>query len=513
MVIKKIIFLIIFSISSLFFISACSSSNSSNGGSIIVDNKTAAKVLISDSTVYALLSDGSLFSWGSNDYGLLGSGNSVVSSDKPVYILGNIKDIFTGNDVVFAISNDNSLFAWGNNNFGQTGTGNNAQSLNIPTKINGITGNIKNIYTIAGAVFAHTDDGSIYAWGDNANGLLGLGVSDAIVNTPQKITSINGIIKDLVVNYNNFSVFALTEDNSLYVWGNNQNGQLGIENSNGVTSTPTKVNGITGNIKKIYAGDYSTYALTEDSSLYAWGNNQNGQLGLGLDDVIVNTPTKINGITGTIKEVIVYNKPYNNTPYNYNHVYVITEDSSLYLWGNNEKGQLGLGQEKPIINTPTKIDTLGAVKNVYAGLDATFILTADNSLYASGATHFGQLGLGDLGSVSMIYAFQKVTGYTGNITKFYSHNSCTYALTDDNSIYDWGSNGSGELGLGDDINRNMPEKVDGLTGAMKDIFTNGNQVFLLMEDDSIYSWGDNIYAGILGRDGLNTEPHEILFTK
>ena len=186
---------------------------------------------------------------------------------------------------------------------------------------------------------------------------------------PQKITSINGIIKDLVVNYNNFSVFALTEDNALYVWGNNQNGQLGIENSNGVTSTPTKVNGITGNIKKIYAGDYSTYALTEDSSLYAWGNNQNGQLGLGRDNVIVNTPTKINGITGTIKEVIVYNRPYNNTQYNYNHVYVITEDSSLYLWGNNEKGQLGLGQEKPIINTPTKIDTLGAVKNVYAGLD------------------------------------------------------------------------------------------------------------------------------------------------
>ena len=511
MVIKKIKFLIIFSIISLFFISACSNSNNNNGSNTVVDNKTAAKVIVSNNTVYALLSDCSLFSWGSNDYGLLGSGNSVASSDKPVYILGNIKDIFTGNDVIFAVSNDNSLFAWGNNNFGQTGTGNNAQFINIPTKINGITGNIKNIYTIAGSVFVLTDEGSIYAWGDNTNGLLGLGVSDATVNLPQKITSINGIIKDLVVNYNNFSVFALTEDNTLYVWGNKQNGQLGIENSNGVTSTPTKVNGITGNIKKIYAGDESTYALTEDSSLYAWGNNQHGQLGLGLDNVIVNTPTKINGITGTIKEVIVYNRPYNNTQYNYNHVYVITEDSSLYLWGNNEKGQLGLGQEKPIINTPTKIDTLGAVKNVYAGLDATFILTADNSLYASGATHFGQLGLGDLGGVSMIYAFQKVTGYTGNITKFYSRNTCTYALTDDNSVYDWGSNSYGELGLGDDIDRNIPTKVNGLTGVIKDIYTNGSQVFLLMEDDSIYSWGDNIY--ILGRDGLNNEPHEILFTK
>lgn len=502
---KKYIYSFLLSILVILFISACGDSD--------IENKSDSKVAINYETVYALLSDGSLFAWGSNNYGLLGSGNSTANSDKPVYILGNIKQIFASDNVTFAITYGNSLYAWGNNNFGQTGTGNNAQSINIPTKVNGITGNIKKIYTIDKSAFALTDDGSVYAWGDNTNGMLGLGVSNAIVNTPKKITSINGIIKDLVVNYNNFSVFALTEDNSLYVWGNNQNGQLGIVNNNGITNTPTKVNGITGNIKRIYAGDYSTYALTEDGSLYAWGNNQNGQLGLGLDNVIVNTPTKINGITGTIKEVIVYNRPYNNTKYNHNHVYVITEDGSLYLWGNNEKGQLGLGQEKAIINTPTKIDTLGVVKNVFAGLDATFILTADNSLYASGATHFGQLGLGDLGGASMIYAFQKVTGYTGNITKFYSHSSCTFALTDDNYLYDWGSNSYGELGLGDDVNRNMPEKVNGLTGAMKDIFTNGALAYLLMEDDSIYSWGEAAVIDMLGRDGLNNEPHKILFTK
>lgn len=321
---KKYIYSFLLSILVILFISACGDSG--------IENKSDSKVAINYETVYALLSDGSLFAWGSNNYGLLGSGNSTANSDKPVYILGNIKQIFASDNVTFAITYGNSLYAWGNNNFGQTGTGNNAQSINIPTKVNGITGNIKKIYTIDKSAFALTDDGSVYAWGDNTNSMLGLGVSDAIVNTPQKITTINSFIKDLVVNRLKFSVLALTANNSLYAWGDNQYGQLGIGNNNSIVTTPTKVNGITGNIKQIYTGVYSTYALTEDSSVYTWGSNQNGQLGLGLDNVTVNTPAKVNGITGNIKEIIT----------NRYSVYMLTDDNSLYIWGNNMDDSWGL---------------------------------------------------------------------------------------------------------------------------------------------------------------------------
>ena len=437
---KKYIYSFLLSILVILFISACGDSG--------IENKQDSKVAINYETVYALLSDGSLFAWGSNEYGLLGSGNSTASSDKPVYILGNIKQIFASDNVTFAITYGNSLYAWGNNNFGQTGTGNNAQSINIPTKINGITGNIKKIYTIDKSAFALTDDGSVYTWGDNTNGMLGLGVSDAIVNTPQKITSINSFIKDLVVNRLKFSVLALTSDNSLYAWGDNQYGQLGIGNNNSIVTTPTKVNGITGNIKEIITNRYS--------------------------------------------------------------VYVLTDDNSLYIWGNNRDGQLGLGKENPVINTPTKIDTFGAVKNVYTAQFATFIVTTDNALYASGANNHGQLGVGDLDDR---YAFEKVNGYTGNINKMFSDLYCSYMLTDDNSIYDWGSNGYGELGLGDDVDRFNPQKVNNISGVIKDIFTNGAQVYLLMDDDSIYSWGDVDIVNMLGREGVNNEPLKISFIK
>lgn len=489
---KKYIYSFLLSILVILFISACGDSG--------IENKSDSKVAINYETVYALLSDGSLFAWGSNNYGLLGSGNSTANSDKPVYILGNIKQIFASDNVTFAITYGNSLYAWGNNNFGQTGTGNNAQSINIPTKVNGITGNIKKIYTIDKSAFALTDDGSVYAWGDNTNGMLGLGVSDAIVNTPQKITTINSFIKDLVVNRLKFSVLALTANNSLYAWGDNQYGQLGIGNNNSIVTTPTKVNGFTGNIKQIYTGVYSTYALTEDSSVYTWGSNQNGQLGLGLDNVTVNTPAKVNGITGNIKEIIT----------NRYSVYVLTDDNSLYIWGNNRDGQLGLGKENPVINTPTKIDTFGAVKNVYTAQFATFIVTTDNALYASGANSYGQLGVGDWDDR---YAFEKVNGYTGNINKMFSDLYCSYMLTDDNSIYDWGSNSYGELGLGDDVNKFNPQKVNNISGVIKDIFANGAQVYLLMEDDSVYSWGDAGVIDMLGREGVNNEPLKISFIK
>lgn len=494
----------------LFFVTACSSSDTNNissGDNSSNTDSKATRVIMQNNTRYALFADGSLFAWGDNTYGLLGSGSDAVNSEKPVYIAENIKEIFASDNVTYAVSNDNTLYAWGYNEYGQTGTGNNAANINTPSKVNGITGNIKTIYTIDNSVFALTDDGSLFAWGDNTNGLLGLGLAESKVTTPQKITSINGFIKEIAVNKSKFSVFAITDDNSLYAWGDNQYGQIGIGNNNGIINTPAKIDGITGNMKQIYTGEYSSYALTYDNSIYAWGNNQNGQLGLGLDNITVNTPAKINGITGNIKEII------NNS----NSVYVLTDDNSLYLWGDNQNGELGLGAERPIVNTPVKIDNLGAVKNIYPAMFATFIVTTDNSLYASGANNYGQLGLGNL---EKRYAFEKVSGYTGNINKIYSNLSCTYMLTDDNSLYDWGSNSYGELGLGDDINRFKPEKVNGISGVIKDIFVNGEQAYLLMEDDSIYSWGLNdfmiditAYNGLLGRTGSSYEPQKILFNK
>ena len=501
---KKFILSICLFILTAFFITACSDSNDNNTSS---NEPKTAKIIMNDYTRYALFPDGSLFAWGSNQYGLLGSGSDAVNSEKPVYITENIKEIFADDNVTYAVTYDNVLYAWGYNDYGQTGTGSDAAYINIPTKVNGITGNIKKIYTIDKSVFALTYEGLIYAWGDNTNGLLGLGLEDTKINTPQKIADINGFIKELVINKLKFSVFALTTDNSLYAWGDNLYGQLGIGNNNGIINTPVKVEGITGNIKNIYTGVYSTFALTEDNSIYAWGQNQNGQLGLGLDNVTVNTPEKVNGITGNIKEIIT----------NRYSVYVLTYDNTLYLWGNNMDGQLGFSAENPIINTPQKVENIGTVKNVYTAQFATFIVTADNSLYTSGANNYGQLGVGDWDDR---YAFDKVNGYTENINKMFSDLNCTYMLTDDNSIYDWGSNSYGELGLGDDINKFSPEKVNGISGTIKDIFANGTQVYLLMEDGSIYSWGDNSfivditeYHGLLGRDGSNYEPQKILFVK
>lgn len=214
---KKFILSICLFILTAFFITACSDSNSSSGGGSIEQKVT--KVIMNDYTRYALFQDGSLFAWGSNQYGLLGSGSDTMNSEKPVYITENIKEIFADDNITYAVTYDNALYVWGYNEYGQTGTGSDAVYINIPTKVNGITGNIKDIY-------------------------------------------ING-----------YATYALTDDNSLYVWGNNEHGQLGVNNTVEYVKTPTKLSGINGAVNKVYTGD-SVYVITNDNAIYSFGSNE-----------------------------------------------------------------------------------------------------------------------------------------------------------------------------------------------------------------------------------------------
>ena len=177
----------------------------------------------------------------------------------------------------------------------------------------------------------------------------------------------------------------------LYAWGNNEDGQVGNGTSDNVL-TPHKA--VNGNIKECIAGDsYSpTYVITDDG-LYIWGNNDSGEVGNGTSGNNVLTPHK--AVEGNIKEVIRDDT-----------IYVLT-DTGLYAWGNNEDNQLGNGETENVL-TPYKVVS-GNVKDfiiVNNANNKTYYVVTDDGLYAWGYNLDGQVGNGTTKDVLTPYKVQ-----------------------------------------------------------------------------------------------------------
>lgn len=182
-------------------------------------------------------------------------------------------------------------------------------------------------------------------------------------------------------------VIALASDGSVWTWGSNSNGELGIgkEESSGKTTfnelnirrTPVKI--IDSGIKNVYAGLQFSMALKEDGTVMAWGDNHLGQLGIKTKDYIY-TPVKIP--IQNVKDIAA----------GVNDTFFIKEDGSLWGCGYNEYGELGDGTTT-FRNEPIKIIESG-VKSVSTDYHHTMVAKTDGSLWGCGDRSYGQLGDG-----------------------------------------------------------------------------------------------------------------------
>ena len=278
-------------------------------------------------------------------------------------------------------------------------------------------------------------DGSLYAWGNNNHGQLGLGITDENVDhknkkkviIPGKVIQLIfqlAFFNDSATSFLNttYSFYAITDNGELYVWGYNGYGVLGVGDTVD-RNTPTKVN-LPSKIKELITGS-STYAILEDGSLYAWGRNNYGQLGVG-DEVDRNIPTKVN-LSGKIKK-------YTNDAWSY---YAVLEDGSLYAWGDNAYGRLGVG-DKVDRNTPIKVNLSGTIKELIINISSIYTILADGSLYAWGKNYNGTLGVAN--NEESISIPTLVTGITGTIKKVLYGSGQRYFLTEDGLLYGTGSN-------------------------------------------------------------------------
>ena len=322
-----------------------------------------------------------VMAWGRNDIGQLGIGTSGEGTDKTVPSilngLENIIDLAAGENHSLALSDDGSVWSWGNNSHGQLGIGDSGGGTEIdqPKKVLLLT----DIIAID-AGYAHSlalqDNGTVWTWGSNTNGQLGNGKSgiDTSEDTPTLIQTLDNCV-DVAAGYGH-SV-ALKKDGTVWTWGFNSSGQLG-DDSEIDRNYPAIVPGLS-NIIAIAVGDYHTVVLKNDGTVWAWGDNPFGQLGDGTT-TMKKTPVRVVDIANVTSIAA-----------GYVHTLALRNDGTVWGWGGNVFGQLG-DNSTDMRTRPVKSDIFPKAIAVEAGHYHSLVLKSDGSVWSFGSNSFGQLG-------------------------------------------------------------------------------------------------------------------------
>ena len=287
----------------------------------------------------ALDSLGRVWAWGYNGDGELGGGTEENNSNVPVLVpnLTDIIAISAGGEYGMALSSDGSVLTWGANSDGQLGNGTTEEN-SVPTKISGLP-LMKGISAGEAHSLAVTEDGFVYAWGINDEGQIGNGEKNANnpVLNPVQVQGLTGI--DAVCAGTSFSL-ALGVDGKVWAWGLNDEGQLG-DGTNTNSTTPVEVTTLT-KISAVACGSDHSLAI-RNGKVKSWGLNDGGQLGDGSTRSS-STPLDVTGLSD-----IVY------VAAGESHSLAITSKGGVYVWGLNDDGQLGDGTTRGS-RTPKTID-------------------------------------------------------------------------------------------------------------------------------------------------------------
>ena len=407
-----------------------------------------------------------------------------------------------------ALKADGTVWTWGYNVAGQLGNNSTADSL-IPVQVlGGATGNqyLTNVVQVAaGGTFdggnryyalALRENGTVWAWGDNSYGQLGIGVkgnptdsSKTSCLTPMQVVtgeqdSSSTYLEDIIqISAGPTFAMALDRKGNVYTWGLNNVGQLGNNTTTG-SNAPVRVSG--GLAYTVYLGDVVQIAaggdwvngtndfavvLRKDGSVMTWGQNSNGQLG-NKSYTSSLTPVRPVGIDGDtdkgLQNVVQITAGGVSAG-------VVTTDRKAYTWGYNAQRQLGVDTSASTVNVPTVVKTdasteLSDVVEIAAGMQQMSARVIEDAsadpftkVYAWGNNSYGQLGL-NKSDATYVYATRVVGGetkkdYLEDTVSLYAGGYHMGSVQSDYSVWDWGYNINGQLGDGTTDRRKVPVKV------------------------------------------------------
>jgi alpha-tubulin suppressor-like RCC1 family protein len=340
---------------------------------------------------------------GQNTFGQLGTSTSPVPPTQITSLDNTVTEVAAGDYTSFAVRNDGSLWVWGSNQYGARGDGTSGDVLTIPVQVpmpNKLltpTRRGKHAVAVGTGVYAAIDtEGQVWTWGVNWNGRLGDGTETSRF-TPARVKRsaaagdyLTGIVS---ITAGGGTLAALDADGTVWTWGAGADGALG----NGFTNDspyPVQVvesyaNIPLGGVSDVVCGSSGfCIALARYGTVFGWGNNQFAQLGLAPGGFQV-FPTRINvGPYSSIDAIAAGSA----------HAIAHSTDGNVYGWGYNGRGQLGIGSPSVAQATPLVMqsgpDNMNDVNDLAAGGDFSIMIRySDRALFVTGDNQSGQLGI------------------------------------------------------------------------------------------------------------------------
>ncbi|KAL1551014.1 PH, RCC1 and FYVE domains-containing protein 1-like [Salvia divinorum] len=299
-----------------------------------------------------------------------------------------------------------------------------------------------------------TKHGEVYSWGEEAGGRLGHGM-EADIFHPKLIETLNGKTIEMVA-CGDYHTCAVTLSGDLYTWGDGSSGCGLLGHGTDVSHwIPKRVNGPTDGfqITFVSCGPWHTALLTSTGHLFTFGDGTFGALGHG-DRSGTSIPREVEALKGlhaqhvacgvwhtaAVVKLVSVSSTSRQGLYN-------SSDGKLYTWGDGEYGQLGHGDDKPRL-VPERVSSLVDIdfSQVACGNNLTVALTTSGNVYTMGKD--GKPPTCIKGSIANCCVDEIACG---------SHHIAV--LTSKAEVYTWGKGANGQLGHGDNEDRNTPTLV------------------------------------------------------
>jgi len=382
--------------------------------------------------------------------------NSPSDTEAQVFLLvtRNMGVEWYGKEVFDFMGNGKDLFTWGYDTYGAGGT-NSSPERSSPAQVGGSNSGWNYVYQ--GDIGSLTNfysklDGTLWSAGYNSGGQMG-------VNDRTRRSSPTQIGDDTTWStggvMGRFTPKFLKTDGSLWAWGKNHHGQLGLNQTDNLElSSPTQIPGTTWS--SVTGIGYRTLALKTDGTFWSWGYNEYGQTGSN-DRVKRSSPTQVGTETTWAKLPVSGGENASAASA------LIKTDGTMWIWGMNHfSGKLGLNQYGATggqRSSPAQIPGT-TWSNIACGQKTTMATKTDGTLWMMGYNDVGNLGLND---VVFRSSPTQIPGTNWHLTNFRTTTGSEGALAmkQDGTLWAWGNSTSGQFGLNSNTKLSSPTQVTG----------------------------------------------------